>query len=570
MAFTAYSSASSDGQWLVYASDHSREKQLSLWRQPLPGGQPVRLTRSLGDDIDPAVSPDGQWIAFRRGRDRDGGVYIIPATGGTERLVAHFGFSPRFSPDGRHLTYWTQDPATQYGKAFVIPVREGVERQIARGFDDVHNPIWTPDGKHLLVCGTRHSGREDAEHDLWVASIDGPQAIKTGAMALLGAEGLTPHVPLLSATSFQWIDGGLLLAAQASDDTVNLWRLPLTGPRWLADKPPTRITQETHATVHPSVFGSRFVFTSIAGNVDVWSAPLGGDGTVQAGLEPLTLDTGFDLSPSISADDQVIAFLSRREGPLTLFRKYLRSPHEAPIPVAGATNRFKLTVDGKAVVYRVFEGEGVPRQAIYSTELATGGTRRICGDCGAPTYASANAERVLFETGHRIIRLAVLLSSTGTRTDVLSHSHHPVRSGRLSPDGRLVAFQLDRGLDGRQIFIAPYREGAVVPTAEWAAVTEPTGTHQEPWWSVDGERLYYLSDRDGWRCVWMQRRSGGRWSAPVPVLHLHETRRTPLSFLRLDPHYIGLGVSKERLVLSLAETVSTIWTATYDGAQRRN
>ena len=81
-----------DGRWVVYASD--RAGNADLWKQRLGDPDPVRLTTSEANESQPQWSPDGQSIVFRSERD-GGGLYVIPASGGVERIVSTFGYEPR-------------------------------------------------------------------------------------------------------------------------------------------------------------------------------------------------------------------------------------------------------------------------------------------------------------------------------------------------------------------------------------------------------------------------------------------------------------------------------------------
>ena len=99
---------SPDGQLLAYASDRSGEGHLDIWVQQVGGGQPIRLTRDPADESDPTFSADGRSIAFRSER-AGGGIYVVPTLGGDARLIAERGRHPRFSPDGNEVAYFVGD-----------------------------------------------------------------------------------------------------------------------------------------------------------------------------------------------------------------------------------------------------------------------------------------------------------------------------------------------------------------------------------------------------------------------------------------------------------------------------
>jgi len=81
---------SPDGEFAIFASD--RGGQMDLWRIALPGGVPTPLTRTPAKERTPAISADGRTVAFLEtdGFDpRDAArLLVLPSTGGSARTVA--------------------------------------------------------------------------------------------------------------------------------------------------------------------------------------------------------------------------------------------------------------------------------------------------------------------------------------------------------------------------------------------------------------------------------------------------------------------------------------------------
>jgi serine/threonine protein kinase len=194
-----------DGKFIAYASDRGGES-LDIWVQSLGGSEPVRLTSHPAEDHEPAFSPDGATVAFRSERD-GGGIYVTSILGGPEQLLVRHGRRPRYSPKGDWLVYWTGfstgDPtAPNSNRVFIVPARGGVPKQLAAQFESALFPVWSPDGKHVLFIGARGSessagktvtgaNRPADRADWWVIDIATGEAVKTGVLAELGRQGLS-------------------------------------------------------------------------------------------------------------------------------------------------------------------------------------------------------------------------------------------------------------------------------------------------------------------------------------------------------------------------------------------
>jgi dipeptidyl aminopeptidase/acylaminoacyl peptidase len=95
----------------VTSYDIAENKGLTdLWLVPLNGGAPRQLTSDAASDTDPAVSPDGKWIAFvsKRGEDTETQIYVIALDGGEARRVTHLptgASAPKWFPGSDRIAF---------------------------------------------------------------------------------------------------------------------------------------------------------------------------------------------------------------------------------------------------------------------------------------------------------------------------------------------------------------------------------------------------------------------------------------------------------------------------------
>lgn len=167
-----------------------------LWRVSLTGKDPVLLT--AGDaDTDPAISPDGAWIAFLRRTETGAQLALLDTRGGEARvLTGHpFGISgrPVWSPDSRRIAYTAPVPTSDRSERPSTPADEPARRFTTLtyrhdgiGFTgdrprqifalDVPSQAHPLDGEHSLVTPVRLTEGE--------ASVAGPVWSPDGAFLL--------------------------------------------------------------------------------------------------------------------------------------------------------------------------------------------------------------------------------------------------------------------------------------------------------------------------------------------------------------------------------------------------
>lgn len=147
---------------MAYSSDGGLNGEQDLYVKQVAGGPPIRLTFDGGGNTAPDFSPDSARIVFQSKRN-GGGIYEVPALGGKARLLARGGLNPKYSPDGSQVAYWLGTAAVNSavpgsGAVWVVPVTGGAPRRIAATFSSARQPIWLPDGKHLLFLGYTSHG----------------------------------------------------------------------------------------------------------------------------------------------------------------------------------------------------------------------------------------------------------------------------------------------------------------------------------------------------------------------------------------------------------------------------
>jgi Tol biopolymer transport system component len=136
---------------------------------------------------------------------------------------------------------------------------------------------------------------------------------------------------------------------------------------------------------------------------------------------------------------------------------------------------------------------------------------------------------------------------------------HVLKEGSLSDVDKRTNSDAWR-LGTRQIFLAP-NTGQLVKQSDWIPVTDGTGLDREARWSADGNRIYFLSDRDGFRCIWARNldpKSKQPRGPPYPALHLHDARLS-LSHIA-NTGQVGISARGENLIFSMGELTGNLWT----------
>ncbi len=565
LGLTMTPALSPDGKLVAYASDRSGEGKLDIWVQPVGGAEAIRLTRDPADDFAPSFSPDGRTIAFRSERE-GGGIYVVSALGGEARKIAPYGRRPKFSPDGKWIAYWIGTEAGDTssffmgpgrGKIYIVPSAGGPPQELQPEFAAAGYPIWAPDSKHLLFLGNRDpNAYHEGTIDWWVTSIERGPAWGTGASAAFRSAGF---VTASQAPEAWTPDGTGVLTSAMLAETRSIWRVPISSRDWKVSGAPQRLTFGTAMEVQPSTAGNRVAFASLTGNVDIWSLPIDADRAKPAGdPERLTHDAFAHAYPAISPDGTQLAFSSRRSGNRDIWVRDLRTAKERVVSIpTGPSFNPNFSPDGNALAYREAEKQ---TSVGYAVSLAAGGTERICEDCS--DYDWSHDKKKLLALGTSPAGISVVDLASKQRMALLNHPAYALWNPRFSPDDRWVSFSATM-LGRSRIFVAPFRNAGPVPESEWIAVTDGRWD-DKPRWSPDGNFLYFLSERDGFRCIWAQRLDARKRPVgpAIPIFHAHQARR---SLANIGIGDLGISVAPDKIVFNISERTGNLWMANLDG-----
>lgn len=115
------------------------------------------------------------------------------------------------------------------------------------------------------------------------------------------------------------------------------------------------------------------------------------------------------------------------------------------------------------------------------------------------------------------------------------------------------------------MLVAPFQRDIPSKESNWIKVVSDLHYNDKPRWSPDGNRIYFVSDRDGFACLSSQplepetKRPVG---PPVALYHIHQV---PSSILNVGYGLMDIAVAPDKIVLNLGETTGNIWMTQLPG-----
>lgn len=295
-----YPALSPAGDRVAFVWDGGDAEDEGVFVQVIGAGPALRLTTVDGRYAFPAWTHDSRFIGYARVVGSRRGIFMVPATGGTEiELVAaehdEALNTPAFSPDGQWLIFARR--ALSEGAAHLL--RKNMETGAVESFAPSselpfggYRPRFSPDGSRLAFVSS------DTERtDIVTTSADGSKP---------------RWLPLddLPFSDFAWGPGSdeLIIRGGGRIRVVDL------------DGTIGRTLTSTRSAGTLSVAARHQILAFSEGhrerNIWRWTAP---SDSTEASQERIIHSTDWDAFPSLSPDGQNIAFLTNRTGSYQLW-----------------------------------------------------------------------------------------------------------------------------------------------------------------------------------------------------------------------------------------------------------
>jgi Tol biopolymer transport system component len=421
----------------------------------------------------PAWSADGGALAFTNGAPAGAmaPIYVRELNSERQRPLTHPApgendFCPQYSPDGKWLAF-CRLRSNSTSSVYVIPASGGTERQVTQDNEDIRGLAWMPDGRALVVSSNRAGPQR-----LWEVDL------QSGDMSPLPTAGTSARDPSVSRDGKFVVYSDYMLQAE-------VWEVPLSdkvgAPRNLL--PSTR--QDHSAQYSPDGKSVAFV-SDRSGSWEVWTMLADGTnprqvthfdgpllGTVHwspdgkyltfdarpqghsaifvisaLGGTPREVDanTYEDKMPTWSHDGKWIYFNSSRGGSQELWKIPAAGGDALPVARQFATDSME-SPDGSRLFFR---GDG---PSIWEVPVS-GGPAKPIAQLGTDTLIS---HRMWTVTSDGIWFLRRVKGCLGVWLYDFKNQHM-VRKAALEDDAMLDVPGLSVAADGRRLIYSRRRE----------------------------------------------------------------------------------------------------------------
>lgn len=523
-------SLSPDGNSIAFSSDRTGKAEIYIKQLTARGGE-IQLTSDGRQNVQPAWSPDGRHIAYSS--TDGGGIWVVPALGGTAKQLSDFGALPSWSRDSTLIAFQSGASSVAPSTIWIVPSNGGTAKQITQVGNPPGGhgaPSWSPDGR---IAFTSLILSRDAS--VWTVAVNGGELKRI-------AGSVDPHAsPIFSH------DGESIYYSGLSGLNNGIWKIAIES-NGDAVGDPERVAALPGNSAHHLTFsadGKKLAYASLALLSTLMSLPVSdGSGEATGVPTPLTPDRSLRHTvPVFSHDGRKIAVAQWREG----------SGADVWLVDADGKNLTQVTTDpafdnnpnwfpdgGKKLLF-ISSRKGYP--TFWTVTLATG-KEELVRDFGPNvSFArlSPDGKQIAFNSTKNGVVNIWVASLEGGEPKQLTFDNELMGFAAWSPDGKFLAFEVKRGEDNYL---------AVIPS-EGGTSEQLVSDHGLSWphdWSPDGDKIAFAGQRNGiWNVYWVSRTT----KAQKELTHYSKLN----AFVRY-PAWSPLG---NQIVYEYSETTGNIW-----------
>jgi len=487
----------------------------------------------LGSQTGMEISPKNKWPRFFMGAAvlvtllLAGTLLLKTVSGYGARLVARSSpqrtralklidaSEPALSPDGNSVAFVRRGESPGEAGIFVAPVGSDQLVQLTSNEGDCC-PVWSPDGRSIAFSNFANN-----EFTIHVVSADGGSAQKRAAEQSSTPTSAAFVVP--AATREHKIDTNGVIPQRGEIDwspdgrslafssTKGLYLLSLQDSSVLCLTEPPPMAQDWGPAFSSDGDKILFVRSRQVGLPDeIWLTPVTGGGATRLLSEPGRIVS----SPQWSYDGRSVIYSSNRSGHPSLWRVSLDAPDSIVQIKEAGSPAWDPVVSHRG--YRMAYQRLIRNLSIWQLDLSSSRGERPSILLAATSDTDQGPAPQFSPDGKK---LAYMSDRSGTMEIWVSNRDGSdafqltavgvAGTPRWSPDSQSIAFDANAS-NGPKVLTINLRGGAP------QLLTPDQFESEVPSWSRDGKWIYFASSRSGDLQVWKAPAGGG---TPVQVTH---------------------------------------------------